>query len=54
MCQGFIDVVFTSLVAAKVRGVKAGETKLFDTDFSHVKVRQPKGATFLLSVELRD
>ncbi len=39
---------------SRVTGVKAGETETFDLDFSQVKERLPKGATFLLSVELRD
>ncbi|HJV49758.1 MAG TPA: hypothetical protein VJ549_10830 [Geothrix sp.] len=39
---------------SKVTGVKPGETETFDLDFTQVKERLPKGATFILSVELRD
>lgn len=38
---------------SKFGGVKPGETETFDLNFSQVKERIPKGATFLLSVELR-
>lgn len=39
---------------SKVTGVKPGETETFDLDFTQVKERLPKGATFILSMELRD
>ena len=39
---------------SKVTGIKAGETETFDLDFTQVKERLPKGAKFILSVELRD
>jgi hypothetical protein len=38
----------------KVGTVAPGETEDFDLNFTQVKERIPKGATFLLSVELRD
>lgn len=38
----------------KVGTVAPGETEDFDLNFTQVKERLPKGATFLLSVELRD
>lgn len=38
---------------SKFGGVKAGETETFDLNFLQVKERVPKGATFILSVELR-
>lgn len=38
---------------SKIGGVKPGETETFDLNFTQVKERVPKGATFLLSVELR-
>ncbi len=38
---------------SKFGGVKAGETETFDMNFLQVKERIPKGATFVLSVELR-
>jgi hypothetical protein len=37
----------------KFGGVKPGETETFDLNFTQVKERLPKGATYLLSVELR-
>ena len=38
----------------KVGTVAPGETEDFDLNFTQVKERIPKGATFLMSVELRD
>ena len=38
---------------SKLTGVKAGETETFDLNFDQVNARIPKGATFLLTVELR-
>lgn len=38
----------------KVGTVAPGETEDFDLNFTQVKERLPKGATFLFSVELRD
>jgi hypothetical protein len=38
----------------KVGTVGPGETEDFDLNFTQVKERLPKGATFLFSVELRD
>ena len=38
----------------KVGTVAPGETEEFDLNFNQVKERLPKGATFLLSLELRD
>ncbi|HEU4950813.1 MAG TPA: hypothetical protein VFT46_02620, partial [Holophagaceae bacterium] len=38
----------------KVGTVAPGATEEFDLNFTQVKERLPKGATFLLSVELRD
>jgi len=38
---------------AKVSGVKPGETETFDLNFTQVKERIPKGAVYLLTVELR-
>lgn len=38
----------------KVGTVKPGETETFDLNFSQVKARLPKGAKFVLSVELRN
>lgn len=38
---------------AKMGGVKPGETETFDLEFLQVKARVPKGATYLLTVELR-
>ena len=38
----------------KVGTVAPGETEEFDLNFTQVKERIPKGATFLLSLELRD
>jgi hypothetical protein len=38
---------------SKLTGVKPGETETFDLNFDQVNVRIPKGATFLLTVELR-
>ena len=38
----------------KVGTVGPGETEEFDLNFTQVKERLPKGATFLLSIELRD
>ncbi len=38
---------------SKVGGVKPGETETFDLEFLQVKARVPKGATYLLTVELR-
>lgn len=38
----------------KVGTVAPGSTEDFDLNFTQVKERLPKGATFLLSVELRD
>ncbi len=38
---------------SKVTGVKPGETETFDLNFSQVKERVPKGAVYLLTVELR-
>ncbi|MBK8726388.1 MAG: hypothetical protein IPL96_10200 [Holophagaceae bacterium] len=38
----------------KVGTVKPGETETFDLNFVQVKERLPLGATFVLSVELRD
>ncbi|HJV21520.1 MAG TPA: hypothetical protein VJ570_02435 [Holophagaceae bacterium] len=39
---------------SKLTGIKAGETETFDLNFGdQVKARIPKGATYLLTVELR-
>ena len=38
----------------KVGSVKPGETETFDLDFTQVKERSPKGAKFILSIELRN
>ncbi len=38
---------------SKLTGVKPGETETFDLNFDQVNTRIPKGATFLLTVELR-
>ncbi len=38
---------------SKLTGVKSGETETFDLNFDQVNARVPKGATFLLTVELR-
>jgi hypothetical protein len=38
----------------KLGTVKPGETETFDLNFTQVKERLPLGATFVLSVELRD
>ncbi|MBI3131106.1 MAG: hypothetical protein HYZ13_07095 [Acidobacteria bacterium] len=38
---------------SKLTGVKPGETETFDLNFDQVNARIPKGATFLLTVELR-
>jgi hypothetical protein len=38
----------------KVGTVKPGETETFDLNFTQVKERLPLGASFVLSVELRD
>lgn len=38
---------------SKVSGVKPGETETFDLNFAQVKERVPKGAVYLLSMELR-
>lgn len=38
----------------KFGSVKAGETETFDLNFFQVKQRLPRGAKFLLSMELRD
>ncbi len=59
---GFAVAVFDSegrlLGAAtggtKVGTVKPGETETFDLNFTQVKERLPLGASFVLSVELRD
>ena len=38
---------------SKVTGVKPGETETFDLNFTQVKERVPKGAVYLLTLELR-
>jgi hypothetical protein len=38
---------------SKLTGVKPGETETFDLNFDQVNTRIPKGASFLLTVELR-
>ena len=38
----------------KLGTVKPGETETFDLNFTQVKERLPLGASFVLSVELRD
>jgi len=38
---------------SKLTGVKPGETETFDLNFDQVNARVPKGAAFLLTVELR-